>query len=94
MLLENLDGFSSICTGDDMETIVLPQVLIGLQETDDDLVAATLQGLSKMVPILGADVVMGTTRRSIFVNTRPKTPSNAVSSENKPKPESNRHTTP
>ncbi|XP_065885969.1 protein-associating with the carboxyl-terminal domain of ezrin-like [Dysidea avara] len=94
VLLENLDGFSSICTGDDMETIVLPQVLIGLQETDDDLVAATLQGLSKMVPILGADVVMGTTRRSIFVNTRPKTPSNAVSSENKPKPESNRHTTP
>jgi len=28
VLLENLDGFSSICTGEDMETIVLPQVLL------------------------------------------------------------------
>jgi len=27
-----------------------------------------------MVPILGADVVMGTTRKSLFVNTRPRTP--------------------
>ena len=28
VLLENLDGFSSICTDEDMETIVLPQVLL------------------------------------------------------------------
>ena len=25
-----------------------------------------------MVPVLGADIVMGTARKSIFVNTRPK----------------------
>ena len=25
-----------------------------------------------MVPVLGADIVMGTARKSIFVNTKPK----------------------
>ena len=54
-----------------MEDIVLPETLIGLHEEDDLLVAATLKGLGVLVPLLGADVVMGTQRKNVFSDSRP-----------------------
>lgn len=54
-----------------MEDIVLPETLIGLHEEDDLLVAATLKGLGVLVPLLGAEVVMGTQRKNVFSDSRP-----------------------
>ena len=54
-----------------MEEIVLPETLIGLHEEDDLLVAATLKGLGVLVPLLGAEVVMGSQRKNVFSDSRP-----------------------
>ena len=48
------------------------QVLLGLKDTRDDLVAATLHALADLVPLVGASIVMGTDGKSIFSDTRPK----------------------
>ena len=48
------------------------QMLIGLRETEDRIVAATFSALAVMVPILGADIVVGGERRKHFIEGRPK----------------------
>lgn len=48
------------------------QMLIGLRETNDRIVAATFSALAVMVPILGADIVVGGERRKHFIEGRPK----------------------
>jgi len=55
-----------------LEKFILPQMLIGLRETDDRIVAATFSALAVMVPILGADVVVGGERKKHFIEGRPK----------------------
>ena len=47
-------------------------MLIGLRETDDRIVPATFSALAVMVPILGADVVVGGERSKHFIEGRPK----------------------
>ena len=48
------------------------QMLIGLRETDDRIVAATFSALAVMVPILGSNIVVGGERRKYFIEGRPK----------------------
>lgn len=48
------------------------QMLIGLRETNDRIVAATFSALAVMVPILGADIVVGGERGKHFIEGRPK----------------------
>lgn len=55
-------------------------MLIGIKDTDDNLVAATLICLSELVPILGADTVVGGKRSKLFTDGRP----NSKSSIEKP----------
>lgn len=47
------------------------QLLLGIKDTDDNLVAATLICLSELVPILGADTVIGVKRSKLFTDGRP-----------------------
>ena len=47
-------------------------MLIGLRETDDRIVSATFSSLAVMVPILGANVVVGGERKKYFIEGRPK----------------------
>lgn len=51
---------------------VFLQILIGLRDTDDTLVSATLYALSNLVPILGGAVVVGGERQKYFKEGRPK----------------------
>ncbi|XP_071802194.1 protein-associating with the carboxyl-terminal domain of ezrin-like [Asterias amurensis] len=51
---------------------VLPQLLIGLKDCQDELVAASLKALAEIVPILGAQLVVGGERIKYFVEGRPK----------------------
>lgn len=48
------------------------QLLLGIKDTDDNLVASTLICLSELVPILGADTVVGGKRSKLFTDGRPK----------------------
>ena len=47
-------------------------MLVGLKDSHDDIVAATLRALAELVPIIGSAVVMGTNRKNVFTDSRPK----------------------
>jgi SCY1-like protein 3 len=47
------------------------QLLVGIKDTDDNLVASTLICLSNLVPILGAGTVVGGKRSKLFTDGRP-----------------------
>ncbi|EDO34375.1 predicted protein [Nematostella vectensis] len=55
-----------------LETFIMPQMLIGLRDTDDSLVSATFHALAALVPLLGGEVVVGGQRQKYFTEGRPK----------------------
>ena len=57
---------------------ILKQVLIGLRDNHDDLVSASLHALGEMVPILGAEIVVGSNRHAVFKEGKPKVSSEIV----------------
>ena len=71
-LLAHLGGYAPLCDHEDLVGVVLPEVLMGLKDTSEELVAATLHGLGELVPLLGADVVMGTNRKQLFNDAQPR----------------------
>ncbi|XP_055301451.1 protein-associating with the carboxyl-terminal domain of ezrin [Sitodiplosis mosellana] len=56
---------------EDLTKQVLPQLLLGIKDTNDQLVAATLRCLADLVPILGSSVVIGSNRCRIFADGKP-----------------------
>lgn len=48
------------------------QILVGMRDDHDELVAATLSALATLVPLLGASVVMGTSRKRVFTDVQPR----------------------
>lgn len=47
------------------------QLLVGIKDTHDELVTATLKALAYLVPILGSEVVIGGKRAKLFNDGRP-----------------------
>lgn len=54
------------------------QLLLGIKDTDDNLVASTLICLSELVPILGGDTVIGAKRSKLFTDGRPNSKTNIL----------------
>ncbi|CAB3360137.1 Hypothetical predicted protein [Cloeon dipterum] len=70
-----LKHFSSYCHGFTKEQLqhnILPELLVGIKDNDDFLVATTLRALADLVPILGAATVIGGKRGKLFTDGRPK----------------------
>lgn len=57
---------------DDLKFRILPELLVGIKDTDDYLVSTTLRALADLVPILGAATVIGGNRGRLFTDGRPK----------------------
>lgn len=51
---------------------VRSKLLLGIKDTEDSVVAATLKALAELVPLLGASAVIGGQRQRLFANGAPK----------------------
>lgn len=80
ILLEYFVDYMNFFTSEEMTDQLLPQLLVGIKDTNDILVAATLRCLAELVPILGSAVVVGRNRAKYFADGRPQGTSQADSS--------------
>lgn len=72
ILLEYFGFFVKFISNVDLKNVLLPQLLLGIKDKNDILVAATLRSLAELVPILGAGVVIGRNRSHVFADGRPQ----------------------
>jgi SCY1-like protein 3 len=66
-----LNSFVKTFQIEDLRHRVLPELLVGIKDTDDFLVSTTLRALADLVPILGAATVIGGNRGKLFTDGRP-----------------------
>jgi SCY1-like protein 3 len=48
------------------------QLLVGIKDTNEQLVSVTLRALADLIPVLGAAAVIGGKRAKLFTDGRPK----------------------
>lgn len=72
ILLEYFVDYMNFFSLDELTDQLLPQLLVGIKDTNDILVAATLRCLAELVPILGSAVVIGKNRGRYFADGRPQ----------------------
>ncbi|XP_012533635.1 protein-associating with the carboxyl-terminal domain of ezrin [Monomorium pharaonis] len=71
LLLSHFSSFVHVFEADELKNHILPELLVGIKDTNDDLVCATLRALADIVPILGAATVIGGNRGKLFTDGRP-----------------------
>ncbi|VVC90924.1 unnamed protein product [Leptidea sinapis] len=76
ILLTHFSKYVNVFSHEELSQQILPELLLGIKDIDDNLVSSTLQCLSELVPILGAETVIGGKRSRIFTDGRPN--SNSV----------------
>lgn len=72
ILLDYFNDFAKLFQKQELEEQILPQLLLGIKDTNDVLVAKTLRCLADLVPLLGSAVVIGGSRRKLFADGRPQ----------------------
>lgn len=77
-LLEYFPSYVEMFAKDDLKNEILPQLLLGIKDTNDFLVSRTLLCMADLVPILGATQVIGGNRTKIFSDGRPQGPETQI----------------
>ena len=72
LLLSHLNSFVHVFEKEELKSRVLPELLVGIKDNDDNLVSTTLRALADLIPILGAATVIGGSRGKLFTDGRPK----------------------
>lgn len=71
LLLLHFKSFVHTFQTNELKSQVLPELLVGIKDTNDHLVCATLKALAEVVTILGAATVIGGKRAKLFADGRP-----------------------
>lgn len=66
LLLEHFHNYMNCFSKEELQFHILPELLVGIKDTNDHLVAMTLRVLADIVPILGAVAVIGGKRGKLF----------------------------
>lgn len=72
ILLEHFHLYVNTFTKEELVDEILPQLLLGIKDINDLLVTKTLLCLAELIPILGANLVIGKNRRKLFADGRPQ----------------------
>lgn len=72
ILLEYFGAYVRLFPVDILTDQLLPLLLLGIKDTNDVLVAATLRCLADLIPLLGASIVVGRNRGRLFADGRPQ----------------------
>lgn len=72
ILLEHFHLYVNTFSKEELIEEILPQLLLGIKDTNDLLCSRTLLCLSDLIPILGASQVIGKNRRKLFADGRPQ----------------------
>lgn len=72
ILLLYLPHYVHLISKDILADEVLPELLLGIRDSSDTLVMSTLHALAHLVPILGANTVIGENRQNLFTTAKPK----------------------
>lgn len=83
LLLNHFSKFVNVFSHEELSQHILPELLLGIKDIDDNLVSATLLCLSELVPILGADTVIGGKRSKYFTDGRPNSTTKLTLSSSK-----------
>lgn len=73
ILLEYFNNYVKLMPEDELQDQILPNLLLGIKDINDVLVAKTLRCLADLVPILGSKIVIGgNNRKRLFADGRPQ----------------------
>ncbi|XP_060074316.1 protein-associating with the carboxyl-terminal domain of ezrin-like [Ylistrum balloti] len=72
ILLTYLRHYVNLFEKESLEDVILPQVLLGLRDTNEDLAALSLRSLAELVPLLGRQTVIGGKAKTYFKKGMPK----------------------
>ncbi|XP_045581033.1 protein-associating with the carboxyl-terminal domain of ezrin [Procambarus clarkii] len=87
ILLMYLPHYVLLIPKDVLARDVLPELLLGIRDSSDSLVMATLHALAELVPILGANTVIGENRQNLFTTAKPKAAASLPSSKSVSSPQ-------
>ncbi|XP_072379255.1 protein-associating with the carboxyl-terminal domain of ezrin isoform X1 [Diabrotica undecimpunctata] len=71
LLLTFFPKYMHTFSHEDLQNRILPELLVGIKDTNDHLVSITLTTLALLVPILGSETVVGGKRAKLFNDGRP-----------------------
>lgn len=71
-LLSQFGRYISAINIKDLQSIVLKELLLGMTDTNDEIVSASLRAMADLVPILGGSVVTGLVHKKTFADGKPK----------------------